>query len=803
MSVQPCIPDLLAKGLIPKKSAKTAQEAYDRHYAALRNSMSADAAMAEASERALKEMEGAAQQKKRHTVKQVMAQRRIEAEKPGTKLYEQVEFRRRSIRSQALARMTDVLATFRRDLIGNVRNKAQLMDLLREAFVEASGNANAREMAEAWGEVSEFLRKRFNAAGGNIGKIDRWGMPQSHDSRLVRAAGFEEWRDFLMPLLDRARMIDDRTGLPFDDGALEIALRDVFETIRTDGWAKRTAGGQGKASLASRHAEHRFLHFASADDWLAYAERFGSGNAFDAMIGHVEAMSRDIAAMELLGPNPAATVNWHQDLVRKLAAEDTSPGAEGIDKANSEAAMIERLWGELTGENRRPESRRLALGFSALRSLQTSAKLGGAVLSATTDLAFQTITRRYNSLPVAGMLGDYVKLLNPASAEDRLFATRAGLIAETWAQMAGGQHRYLNEELTSETARRLAEFTLRASGLNAWTDAGRWAFGMEFLNHLTLQRDKGFDQLDSTLRAAMERNGIDGARWDKIRTAPLVDHKGQGWILPQSIDDADTADALLEWILKETDYAVPTADLTTRAWMNSVAPKGTWIGEVMRSALLFKSFGISMVIQQGRRILEQQNGWSRAQYAAALILGTTAMGGLALQLKEVAKGRDPRPMGDSKFWSAAMLQGGGLGIYGDFLGSAENRYGGGITSTLAGPMAQTFSNVGDLTIGNIAKAARGEKTDVGKDALRLIKQEMPGSSIWYSRLAFERIVLDELQQAVDPNYRQAWRRMERRAAENGQQIWWEPGEMGPDRAPDLGNMFGNDGGAVAEWGEAQ
>lgn len=803
MSVQPCIPDLLAKGLIPQKQAKSAQEAYDRHFAALRNSMSADAAMAEASERALKELENVALQKKRQTVMQVMAQRRIEVDKPGTKLYEDVEFRRRAIRSQAFARMTDVLATFRRNLMGQVRNRATLIDLAREAFGEASGNANARELAEAWGEAAELLRKRFNAAGGNIGKIDRWGLPQSHDSRLVRAAGFEQWRDTLMPLLDRARMIDDRTGLPFDDGALEMALRDVFETIRTDGWAKRTAGGQGKASLASRNAEHRFLHFKSADDWMAYAEAFGSGNPFDAMIGHVEAMSRDIAAMELLGPNPAATVNWHQDLIRKMAADDTSPGAEGVDKANAEASMIQRLWGELTGENRRPESRRLALGFSALRSLQTSAKLGGAVLSATTDLAFQAVTRRYNNLPIAGMLRDYMKLLNPASAEDRLFATRAGLIAETWAQMAGGQHRYLNEELTSETARRLAEFTLRASGLNAWTDAGRWAFGMEFLNHLTLQRELGFDQLDGTLRAAMERNGIDAARWDKIRSTPLIDHKGQGWILPSAIKDADTADALLEWILKETDYAVPTADLTTRAWMNSVAPKGTWIGEVMRSALLFKSFGISMAIQQGRRILEHQDGWSRARYAAALILGTTAMGGLALQLKEVAKGKDPRPMDDKAFWGAALLQGGGLGIYGDFLSNAENRFGGGITSTLAGPMAQTFSNVGDLTIGNIAKAARGDKTDVGKDVLKLIKQETPGSSLWYSRLAFERILLDELQTAVDPNYRQAWRRMERRAAENGQGIWWEPGESAPDRAPDLGNMFGNDGGAVAEWGEAQ
>ena len=53
---------------------------------------------------------------------------------------------------------------------------------------------------------------------------------------------------------------------------------------------------------------------------------------------------------------------------------------------------------------------------------------------------------------------------------------------------------------------------------------------------------------------------------------------------------------------------------------------------------------------------------SKASKVSSLI-GTTLMGALAMQLKGlVGQGQDPRPMGNAKFWGAAMLQGGGLRI---------------------------------------------------------------------------------------------------------------------------------------------
>jgi hypothetical protein len=813
MSLDHCLPDLERKGEIDVGRSKEARELYAKLKRYYERSHDPATAAALASQKTVERLEAAAAHKKRNLIRQLEAQKGAIAKirayaggdgsgpldpKGAQALFgfdgraghnDSVEARRNAIRGRSHAMITELLVKHRANLIGSVRNRAELEDVVRELFKPgSSGNENARELADAWSKAAEYLRSRYNEAGGQIGRLENWGLPQSHSSKHVRAAGYEKWRNFITPLLDRGRMIDNQTGEPFTDAALELALRDVFETIRTDGWSSIKAGAAGGKMLANQKAEHRFLHFTDGDAWLAYHNEFGAGSAFDAMMGHVDTMSRDIALMEILGPNPAATVRWLKDTIEKSARLDASPGGEAIARARKGVPQIQRLYDEITGADRRPESEKIALGFGMVRSIQTAAKLGSAILSAVpTDPAMGAITRRFNGLPAWKMVGGYLAQLNPLSAEDRKLAVRSGLIAEEWAHRTATSFRALGEEFTGEISKRLAAGTLRASGLALYTQAGRWAFGMEFLGHLTNQIGKRFDALDPRLQRAMLRHGISADTWDLIRKAPLEEHKGAAWLLPANIEDQLAGDRLLQMIQTEADYAVPVPDIRTRALMNRLPARGTWVGEIARTTLLFKSFGISVLMLHGRRMLEQ-TPVNMARYAAAFFTLTTLGGAAALELKELEKGKDPRsPKGEGSpsFWGAAALQGGGWGIFGDFLASSENRFGGGIASTLAGPMVQSAQNVGDATLGEGMRYARGDKTHVGRDVVKLLKQETPGSSLWYSRLAFERLVADQLQEQIDPDYRRNWRTIERKAKDRGQEFWWEPGETSPERAPRL------------------
>lgn len=839
MSLGQCIPGMLERGEIDAAQAERMGQLFGELSRDYRRQFGAQAADAMASEQTLAAMARDLAVRKHRALLQVQSQRRawldmqsfgtgagglrvLDAARPGHlgeaaqalvarseyAPYRNVEYQARAIRGQAHSTIRHFLAKYRRDMLGRVREGDDLADLVRARFGEKTDNVAAHELSDAVGEAMEMLRLRRNAAGGNTGKLDNWGLPQRHDSQLVADAGYLPWRDFITPKLDRTRMIDQRTGQPFSDEALELAMRDVYETISTDGWSALSPGSTRRGSMAGARDQHRFLHFASADDWLAYHERFGGlGTAFDIVNGHIDVMSREIAAMEVLGPNPQATIRWLQDTIQK---EGAGRSAAHRAAARRTANELGRLYDTHVGANLSPERPTVALGFGAVRSLQVATKLGSAVLSTTSDQATQVMARRFNGLPVWRQFRTQTRMLNPANPEHRMLAVRASMIWEGASNITAAQARMTGEELTGEVSSRLAEATLRLSGLQAVTDGGRWAFGMDFLGHITDQRAVSWRGLDPAFRGAFERYGFNEGAWDRLRATELIEDGGATWILPEAINDIALRDNLLRMIHSEMDMAVPVATLRTRTTFEAFAPRGTWMGEIKRTALQFKAFPVTIMMQQMTRIMAQQ-GFARATYAANMLILTTLAGAAALELKEVSKGRDPRAVWDpedmrsnAQFWGAAMLQGGGLGIFGDFLRSSTNQMGGGIGQTLAGPAYQTGDALLRLAVADPVQAMMDDvpgdgqgDANPGRSLVRLLRAETPVvGSLWYTRLAYERIALDQLSWWADNDPVDAYRRIERRAEEMGTQYYWAPGQTAPDRAPDIDN-------ALPAWAQGQ
>lgn len=259
--------------------------------------------------------------------------------------------------------------------------------------------------------------------------------------------------------------------------------------------------------------------------------------------------------------------------------------------------------------------------------------------------------------------------------------------------------------------------------------------------------------------------------------------------------DPKMAERYLEMILQETEYAVPSGSHRSRTALLSDQQPGTLWGEALRSFAQFKAFGSVVLMTHGARVHQmlaaRETRMAGAAYAGSLLFTTALLGGLAMQMKQIAGGRDPQAMDNGSFWMAAMLQGGGLGIYGDFLFGDLNRFGGGFATALAGPLVGKANDFWNLTAGNVAQLASGERTHFGRELVRFSKGLVPGGTIWYLRLAYERMLLDQLHYLVDPEAQDAFRRQQRNWARNtGQDFFWRPGEMAPARAPDLGAATG-------------
>jgi hypothetical protein len=813
VTIRRCIPELLGQGKITDEQAgrmKDLFEDFERQYGD-------DAA---ASEAAAKAFEFEAALKRRQTMLQLRAQQKIAADLRGFRVdrpglaaeallaaddrapYRNVEFMEKALANQHFAMLNELVHRFSRDGLGRVRDVATLHDVLKEAFGEDTGNVTAKTLSKAWLETAESLRLLFNERGGAIGKIEKWGMPQTHSMMAVRSVSFNDWRDFLMGndtregLLDRGNMVDQETGLPMTPQRLELALRSVYDTIISDGWNDRTPGAfSGSGKLANRHANARFLIFKDADSWLQYSQKYGRplskmsqsfdpGSAiYDAMISHIHGMSRDIVMMERLGPNPKATLRWLQDSIQKEAHLPKYAGDKRIKQATSSAVRLDNLFNELTG-GFKVEHPTLARTMSSIRSWESASKLGSAFLSSLGDVATQYVTRRFNGLPAMRVGADYLRSLKPTSAADRAHAARQWHIAESAIRTMGSYNRWTGEAMTGEIPTRLSNAVMHLSLLNKWTDEGRKLFNKQVWAAITDNADKSWDTLgkgimDRRFRRMLQRYGFSEGEWNEIRSTPLQEDGGAHWILPDNVSP-DLARRVAEMALQETEMAVPSSSLRVRAAVDANLRRGSIPGEMFRSVLQFRGYPLQLFWTHGRRALEE-GGWGATKYAATLFITSTVMGALSYQLAQIATGKDIANMNlyeNPDFIAQAAFKGGGLGIFGDLLQHVNSKDWRDFLTQNAGPVYSAAQDVGNI----------GLSKNHGKALTTAIRNNTPGSTLWYIKLAFQREVIDQLQTMMDPEYRKSASRMDQTARQHATRFWWKPFSQSPQRAPQMSDQ---------------
>ena len=646
----------------------------------------------------------------------------------------------------------------------------------------------ARDLAKAWDTAREWTRGRANAAGADIGKLTDYGLQMHWDSTLVRdLPNYQAFEDMVLPHLDRTRMIDHDTGVPFTDEALRETMDKVWQGIRSEGWDDREPGGIGRASMANDGKDPRFFVFKDYDSWNRVNDQLGSGNAFTSMNGMLEHRARQIAALEVLGPNPEHQMKWLQDVVMKSAQTDMAPGDKVLNAAKSAIKAANNMWQEFKGQLNQPDNKRIAEIFGTYRNLKSSAVLGSAFISQLSDMGLSHQARIFNGLPEWKTLGIWLSMLKPNLTEDRNFAARQlmGLVEQR--HYTATQARLFGREFAKPWSSRLVSTVMNLQGSARWAQAGRHHFGIDWWGAITDERGKTFDQLDPVFRGAMERGGFDAASWDQLRATPTEAVNGTPWIIADNVADENLRLKTAEMILRQAGTVVPIPDLRARALMNSMVKRGTIPGEMLGSVMMYKGFGVSIAMTQMQRMMSMPTA-SAARILARFAVGMTVLGALEIQLRHITKGEDPEDMTNPSFWGWAMAGGGAGGIFADYIKSALQDPDKGVISAAAGPMAEDVQSL--LHIG-IAKGADGHlrlNPHAQSEAYKFAANHVPGNSLWYARLAFSRMMGDEAAQYGDPNYQHSWANVKHFAQQRGAPMFAPPG--GPARAPDFGRAIG-------------
>jgi len=729
-----------------------------------------------------------------------------------------IESSTRAIRDDSLSRMLDVIDQTKGKFLGLFQNEAGNLALVRELHGEDSGDAVAKTAAKQFKDTAEQLRQRFNRAGGDIGLLDDWSMPRDH-SQVKVAKDQAKWVSDHVKWANRDKYLKE-DGTPMNDAELADFLGHAWTTLATGGANKMQPGqAAGNGMRANRGSESRQIHYKDAESFIAAQKAYGDHNLLELLIGHIDRAARDIALVEALGPNPSNQMRYFLDSGQK--AMDTAKPND-LAKTAKQRKKIEHLYEEVAATREPPVSAALANGFDTYRALNVASRLGSAVLTSVTDQGTLGLTASMNGMPVMKVFANEIRMLNPASAGDRRLAQRAGLGLN---QLIGSLNRFGADGLgtNEQVAGRIAKFSqtaaskvMQASGLNALTAGSQRAFGATMLDTIgdMTRRHDSLAAMDPADAKRLAGQGITDTDWSVWRLAQPEDWRGVGdTVLTANsiyrIPDADlvamaqqlkttpqrlkdqAATKLLGAVLDETNMAIIEPGAREKAMMHGGVERGTWKGELMRSFWQFKSFSIGMIMRHGARGMAQE-GWGKAGYLAALVASTTVLGGMAIQLGEIAAGRDPRNITDDdtfgvpglRFGLASFLKGGAMGLYGDFLFSNTTQGGRSFVASLGGPIASDIDALSQLK-GN---ATEGEGSKVGGNLVGFAKSHIPGANLWYTKAATDHLIFNQLQDYFSPGY---LRRMKQRARkEFKQSYWWEPGDSIPDRAPNLGAAVG-------------
>ncbi|HFN3554645.1 TPA: hypothetical protein ACHFNM_000839 [Enterobacter hormaechei] len=705
-----------------------------------------------------------------------------------------VESRGKATRDYALSQIQEAFEAVDPRFFHLFEDEASVRDLVYEMRGQDTGNVRAKKGAKAWADVTELLRRRFNDAGGDIGYLENWGVPQHHSMDKVGRVSRDKWVSDVIGKLDRKYYIRE-DGQLMSDAELTTFLGEAYNTIATGGLNKLSDSGMRlSGARANRGNASRQIHFKDADSYMEYQRDYGDRSLWEVMVGHLESISKDIALVETYGPNPD---HVFRSILDEVTAEQATANPQRTGRVKRLANSTENLYNFISGKTQPIANPHIARWSDYMRNWMVASRLGSALLASFSDLGTMYLSAKVANLPMNKLFMNQIEAMNPANRTELARARRAGLAMES---LLGSVNRWAMDNMGPSISRWAATAVMRASGLTAWTDAHKRAYGVTMMGSLgeVVSRTPDLRSLDDNDFRILKSKGITDQDFSVWKLAQQEDW-GNGnttMLTPESImriPDAalqhigppervrfEAMRRLLGAVSEEVDMAVITPGAREQVLTGGGLQRGTWKGELTRSVFLFKSFPISVVMRHWTRAMGMPSAGGRAAYIATFLASTTILGALSQQLNDLASGRNARDMTGKdagKFWLGALLKGGGLGLYGDFLLSDHTRYGGGALASMLGPVAGLVDDVVKLGQGIPLNAVEGKPEQTGGDLVKLGKGLIPGANLWYAKAALDHMIFNQMQEYFSPGY---LRKVEQRSKKNfNQTYWWRPQDVTP------------------------
>jgi hypothetical protein len=656
-------------------------------------------------------------------------------------------------------------------------------------------NESIVNMARIMSEFSESVRKKLNNLGANIDRLPGWIVRQTHDPMQIRNAAdvlklkdnknvaefngsiernFNAWKEYIMPKLD------ERTFDGFDTKD-EFFLFTYNSLVRNGHvLAEGSSGVFGSKDLTTKLAAKRVLHFKTSDDWFDYNSKFGSGNLRESFFYGLNSAGRNIGMITTLGTKPKENFQLIKSSIAKQLTKEKK--LKYVDDISNNNSTYDYQFAEIDGSVNMIGHSGGAKWSAITRSILSMAKLGGAVVSAMADIHLYAKELSYQGRTylggVAEAMGNLAKIKNTARKQE--IAEQLGFMADNLIYDLAA--RYSVGDNLSRNFTKLQRTFFKLNLLNWWTNSLKEGAMLGMSNYVAKQRGIEFGKLETGFKRLITHFGIDEKLWNTIRKLDVEKaDDGKEFFSVRNIDNLskkqildlmnlktasqrqidlyrDTLKSKVSGMfLDRSGYAVIEPDARTRAFMKRGLTAGTVPGEAWRFFFQFKAFPLAVLQKAfGREMSFIRDGQNAKGLfgMANLVVGAGIFGYIAMTAKDLLKGKSPKDPAKLDTFYAAMLQGGGLGIYGDFLFS-KTRSGSEIMATAAGPFVTEAFNA----LQAIKYGIRGEKDPALKQAYKSVVGNIPFLNLFYAKTAFDYAIGYQIMETLSPGY---LREMERK-----------------------------------------
>lgn len=677
-----------------------------------------------------------------------------------------------------------------------------------------TGSPKAGAIADIVHSINMEMIDRENRGGAFINKLEGYIMRQTHDADAIRRAGgigynvgsnersFTEWSKFIMPLLDQDKTFE---GVTDKEAFLRNAHEGIISGVHTRATGDMDINSAFKTTgaLARKVSAARSLHFADADSAYTYNQRFGTKEFRESTLRQIQLRAHAISMLENFGPNPEANFN---QIVRKMKQQVKSQPDDARQLKSLDDWKLQGSFRELMGYNDVSTNPSLSRIFQVVRAMQNMAKLGTSTLTAFADKAFMHSEMQHQGISALDSIGR--QLTTPL--EGRAVGDKKSMLNMMGAGLDGFMgsvmHRFSQNDNRAGTLFKMQNKFFDINGMNWWNDVHKGAMSELMASHLSDNAHLSSDQLPVALKNVLSQYGIEGKVWDAIRSTS-TEANGRKYVTPDGLlqlprekitelikasgsetfsdgavnrmrDKLDTQ--LRTYFADRVDIAVPTPGNEERTYAHWNTQAGTPLGEAVRMMMMFKQMPISVFKKVVQREIyghgsDTMMDWLRNDRLGnfrmiQLLAMTTVAGYTAGMVKDALSGKTPKPLTPMNI-QQAMLQGGGLGIYGDMLFNQYDDSYRSFLSQAAGPVFGQANNLAEIA----SKLKAGEGHSAAAEAGKLGVSNIPFINLFYIRPVLNYYILWNLQEMSNPgSLRRSENRTER---DNGQGFFIRPSEQ--------------------------